>query len=453
MFKRFLKDTSGNFAITFAVSSTALLIGAGVAVDTAGIYKQKNYQQNLTDASLLAAVSTFETEKNKLKKLTATRVDESNELDSDIKTELNIVDDMIVATTTSTYNYFLMGILGNKDVSVQTISKVPVPKQTPMNIALVLDRTGSMAGANLTSLQTASKAMIDIFETFESEINVSVIPFSNYVNVGMSNRNASWLDVPADSSITHPPGACYDRDVTDRSQCTSTQYTDTCTNDGVTSSCTKTNWNCPSSATTTENYCPGEWTENITWNGCVGSRDFNNHKVPDYKGKRIPGIMNETCGEELLPLTDNLNSVESKIDSLTASGNTYIPSGLIWGWRSLDADQPLNDLSNSEQKRKKALVLMTDGANTLSLNQPLHDGSDTDAANKLSKELCALIKAEGIDIYTVAYNFAAGTDDTKKVVKECASSNSQFFDATDPASLKSAFEDIAHSLFLVRLAG
>ena len=50
--------------------------------------------------------------------------------------------------------------------------------------------------------------------------------------------------------------------------------------------------------------------------------------------------MNVSCGSEILDLTTNLTDVEAHIDSLSASGNTYIPAGLIWGWRMLDPDLP-----------------------------------------------------------------------------------------------------------------
>jgi len=163
--------------------------------------------------------------------------------------------------------------------------------------------------------------------------------------------------------------------------------------------------------------------------------------------------MNVSCGEEILPLTNDIEDVKSKINSMSASGNTYIPAGLIWGWRMLDPKAPFDDLSNGQDKRKRALILMTDGANTKSMTQPSHDGSDSDAADTLTAELCADIKKEGIEVYTVAYKLASSSAaKTKATIKACASSDANFFDATDTASLEQAFEEIGRSLFEVRIS-
>ncbi len=50
---------------------------------------------------------------------------------------------------------------------------------------------------------------------------------------------------------------------------------------------------------------------------------------------RASRIMDVECGTEILDLTSNTNKVKSHIQSLTPHGETYIPSGLIWGWRML----------------------------------------------------------------------------------------------------------------------
>ena len=57
MLKRFLKDTSGQFAIMFSVGATALVIGAGVAIDISGAHKHKASLQSMTDAAVLAAAA------------------------------------------------------------------------------------------------------------------------------------------------------------------------------------------------------------------------------------------------------------------------------------------------------------------------------------------------------------------------------------------------------------
>jgi len=119
----------------------------------------------------------------------------------------------------------------------------------------------------------------------------------------------------------------------------------------------------------------------------------------------------------------------------------------------LDADKPFSSLSNKEEKRMRALILMTDRANTKSVTDPYlgvsHDGTDTEKANKLTSKPCDNIKSTGVDIWTVAYKFDDA--DSKKMLKQCATSHGQFFDASDKAALIAAFESIGDSLFSVRL--
>ena len=127
----------------------------------------------------------------------------------------------------------------------------------------------------------------------------------------------------------------------------------------------------------------------------------------------------------------------------------------LWinGWRMLDANQPFNAISNLEQGRKRTLILMTDGFNTLSLEDPYfdgsHDGSDAGDANALTATLCENIKRSNIDIWSVTYNFDGA--DTKQMLRECATHSGQFFDADNQAELIAAFENIGNALFSVRL--
>ena len=157
-----------------------------------------------------------------------------------------------------------------------------------------------------------------------------------------------------------------------------------------------------------------------------------------------------------MPLTRDLNSVKAKINSLTADGSTYIPIGLINGWRMLNPELPFDSFSNVDQDRRRTLIVMTDGKNTRSISDPYdegrHQGEDEDAANDLTAELCENIKNDNIDIWSVAYRFpGTSATDTKAVLRSCASTPGQFFDADDREELIAAFEDIGRRLFAVRL--
>ncbi len=454
---RYFKDNSGQFAIMFCVGAMMLLFAVGVAVDIAGVTKEKQRLQNMTDSAVLAAAGSGEDKVGVIKEIAAQSIDQNNARGWTLDVKTTLVNDVVRVEAKTSYNAFLMGVLGAGDIPVSAASEAPLPKEVPVNIALVLDSTGSMSGANMDALKSASKVLLDSFAGLNpGTIQAAVVPYAQYVNVGLANRSAPWIDVEDDSSTTLDEVCYMTKDTVDSSLCTTTSTPSTCYNDSGSYSCTSSSTTCPPEAYGPEyEYCYTP-TSTQTWNGCVGSRTDPFHTDPDYKGNKIPGIMNTSCGTEALELSSDMVAVQARIDSLTATGNTYIPAGLIWGWRMLDPDQPFGNLTNSQTDRKRALVLMTDGANTVRLATPYHY-SDTQmteraAADALTLELCQGIKDEGIDLYSVAYKLESADAATTQMVKDCATSSATFFQADNAAELEKAFKDIALSLYEVRLS-
>jgi hypothetical protein len=131
-----------------------------------------------------------------------------------------------------------------------------------------------------------------------------------------------------------------------------------------------------------------------------------------------------------------------------------MPGGLMWGWNMLSNNQPLNEgLSKSAlaaKNGKKAMVLMTDGANTLVPSYPFHTtSSDVTVSNNLTAELCQNIKDDGIVIYTVL--FQVSDPAIRNLLETCASASENSFVAENNAALEAAFREIATSLVRPRL--
>ena len=105
-----------------------------------------------------------------------------------------------------------------------------------------------------------------------------------------------------------------------------------------------------------------------------------NSQVAADAAKPIPGLPNVKCSRPLTRLTNVKADQLAAIDALTAMGETYIPAGLVWGWRTLSTEVPFQDgAPNTPGTRaRKILVLMTDGENTRSVSGATHDGSDSD---------------------------------------------------------------------------
>jgi Flp pilus assembly protein TadG len=317
-------------------------------------------------------------------------------------------------------------------------------------VALVLDNTGSMSGAKLDALKAAARDLVESLydaPSADQNIKVALVPFAQYVNVGLANRSASWLDVANDSSTT--TNQCYDT-YPNATSSNCHDVTTTCTNDGVSYPCTYTScdWDYGSPVQTCSDV-----TSYNTWAGCVGSRahPLDVSTAADFS-TRVPGLMNTACPSELTRLTNSHDDIVAKIDAMVATGETFVQPGVIWGWRALDWNEPFADGVDpaSERGLKKYMVVMTDGANTKSPLYPNHDGGDAVLANSLTGEVCTAVKAKGVTIYTVAFDVVEPT--IQALLQSCASSATNYYQASDAAALSDAFKKIADAMKVVHLS-
>ncbi len=308
-----------------------------------------------------------------------------------------------------------------------------------MDVALVLDTTFSMNENNkIGSLKTAANGLLNTFDDLDNDnLRVSVVPFSEYVNVGTSRRNAVWLDVPANENICRTK-----RDVTSRTNCRRIKRT--CENDGVSFDCSYNK--CDKTFGPEYESC-----STVAWNGCVGSRVSGYDERVGYDGRKIPGLTNVSCANELQPLNANINKAKATVSGLKARHETYIPAGVLWGWRTLDESVPLSSNGrNVKADREKVMIVMTDGENQRSKNGTRHNGNNINAANSKTDAICTQAKRDDVTIYTIAYD--VNDTATKSMLTRCATDGSKFFDASNASELNKAFQAIAEALNELRIS-
>ena len=80
---------------------------------------------------------------------------------------------------------------------------------------------------------------------------------------------------------------------------------------------------------------------------------------------------NYSCTTEpITPLTDvtvpeGLAAIKAAIDRMAANGNTNVPEGMAWGWRTVSSGEPFTEgRPDSEKGNDKVVIVLTDGANT-----------------------------------------------------------------------------------------
>jgi Flp pilus assembly protein TadG len=467
MFKRFRRNTDGNVAMMFSGAALTLIIGIGAAVDFGSASSRKQNLQDMIDAATLAAAKSNSIDVNKLQVIADSVVARHNTDGHEILLDVQIIDNQVHISGATVYDTHILGVAGKPEIEVVAYAASPIAGLTPIKLALVLDTTESMDGPDIAALKTASNTLLNELEDISSPVAVSVVPFGQYVNIGTKRKNDPWLDVDKDGT-SETKEYCYDETRTITPQvCTSTGRTETYRDvrDGrdfgiktrEERACTR-----PVKERTGKRICEDR-TTTYTWYGCVGSRQAPYNEQAAYGSNRMTGVMNKTCGTELQELTTSLPMTRATIGDLEASGNTYLPSGVMWGWRTLQDELPLKTKLNYKSatsgvkivEASKVMIFMTDGANTLTQggSEPhLHEGNQGPAADARTLAICTAAKREGINIFTVGYRMAEATGDVKSVLQGCATNPSHYFDAANASELENVFKDLAGQLGIARLS-
>lgn len=475
-FRSMLGQREGTVPIIFALSALGLIGTAGLATDFSRGAQTKARLMAAADAAALAAARTYGTAAER--EDVAKRVFEANtalipELQNVVMTPTNVLKDG------KNYGYrigvsgemktMLGGVLGYSEIGMSGIAEAIGTISTPTEISMVLDTTGSMAGWKMTTLKDAATKLIDELHNLShgsDKVSYGVVPFAQYVNIGMSNRKKVWMDVADDSSTT-TTSCKMEKQVINWINCKKVWVPPkgptppgTCYNDGVPYSCGGSSGHagyyydaCDPVYGPDKEVCKTT-TKTVKWHGCAGSRAYPLNTRDESYGTRIPGIMNVKCGTEMLDLTTNSKTAKDHIKSLNPTGETYTPAGLIWGWRMLSPHEPLAAKTKTKTENvRKFMIFMTDGLNTRSPTYPKNDGWDGALANKLAKETCANIAADKtneIMVFSVAFDVTDTA--TKEILQKCATNTGgQFFDAKNSTEFLTAFSKIGQSIAELRL--
>ncbi len=408
--RQFISSTSGNVAMMAALLAVPMFGVAGIALDAYRLGDAKARLQSAIDAGALAGASSTSTRQDDIRKIVLKFAAANGTRDiisdpSGIMIDI-LRDGTITVRAEGKMNTTLTSLLGytTMDVVAETTVK---SLSGGAEVALVVDTTESMnAGGRIGALRAASRKFVSIIESVNStrgdHIKVSLVPYAAYVNVGTFNKNASWLGTVDE-------------------------------------------------------------TGGNVWRGCVGPREHPKDTQDNGYGVRIPPMMNIYCANEIEPLTSDAARLNSRIDGLVANGLTYIPGGLMWGWRTLSESAPFAEgatkVKAKEDNIHKVIVLMTDGQNTLEkvpgtpvlkYNGDSHGNYDTAVADARMLEVCENVKDDGVEVYTIGFKLQE--PDMKAKLEQCSSSPENYFDASSDAQLSAAFQSIANKVSAIYLS-
>jgi Flp pilus assembly protein TadG len=317
-------------------------------------------------------------------------------------------------TASATVNTMFSRLLGASTISLSASSEVlwGIKK---LNLALVLDNTGSMASsAKMTNLKTAAHNLLTTLKNAAKtpgDIKVAIVPFATDVNAGTDNVNATWIDWTDWEAAN---GSCSKNDYSTKSSCQSHGKT---------------------------------WTphSHSTWNGCVYDRDQNNDVTNTSTLAGSPATLFRAhqatnCPTAMMPLSEDWTALNAKIDQMTPTGNTNVTIGLAWGFQLISPVAPFNAPAPAPDL-DKVIILMTDGDNTQN-----RWSSTASAIDARTSKACDNIKAANIKLYTVRV-----INGDAALLQGCASKPEMYYDVQQAVQLDSVFSSIAQNLANLRI--
>jgi Flp pilus assembly protein TadG len=343
---RFATDRRGNVAMMFALCAVAMLGLVGVALDFSRTMMARASVQHAVDAAVLAAAelqSRGGASTSDLRDVATAMINANNNgavehvcaapvLNRNVATG-RVSIDMACDTPTT-----LSAVLGFPKLSFGVTSTAEYAR-TKLDVAMMLDVTGSMSGQKLKDLKAAAKLLVDTVVDptgANDDVRVALAPFSASVNTGGYFFKATNV----------APGAI--RCVTERTG--GQAYTDAAPGAGA--------------------YSP------VGPNNCPGAA--------------------------VVPLASDPDVLKARIDAFNAGGMTAGHLGVAWArylispkwsgvWPSESAP-----LAYGDPRQVKSVILMTDGEfNT--------QYSALGSSAQQARRHCDAMKADGVIVYAVAF--------------------------------------------------
>jgi len=423
MLVRFLRSRDGGVAPMLALAALPLFGFVGTAVDFSRAASARTAMQAALDASALLLSKDAQTLSTaqltqKTTDYFKSQFNRPEVHDVQVTPQLSTPAQGSYAlklTASASINTVFTQLLGQSQINFGASSEVlwGIKK---LNLALVLDNTGSMAQSNkMTNLKTAAHNLLTTLKnaaTTPGDIKVAIVPFATDVNVGTSNVNAYWVDWQDWDAAN---GSCSNSSYTSKSTCTSHSKV---------------------------------WTPaaHSTWNGCVYDRDQNNDvantaTVAGAAATLFRAHQAGNCPVSMIQLGYDWTALNAKVDAMTPTGNTNVTIGLALGFQLLSPVEPFNAPAPAPDL-EKVIVILTDGDNTQN-----RWSSSASAIDARTQKVCDNIKAANIKIYTVRV-----IDGNATLLQGCATTTAMYYNVQQASQLNAVFSSIAQKLANLRIA-
>lgn len=433
----FARDRGGNFAVLFGLSASVLALAAGFSVNVSQLYNAKSSLQSVVDAAVTSTARDLTT--GVIKEADADKsvqaFFDANDTAGILQAGQVVLDRLIVDKTAKTVQvdahvdvalfFPIFGMSDTRRVAAMTTS---LYSDKTIEVAMMLDVTGSMAGQKIKDLRTAAANAVDSFlggqDPSKPRVRVSIVPYANSVNAGQLAASSVYVEINA-SQRKQAPGNTSAR---------------------------------PASASPRLDNCATERKGADQYSDAGPDSSMVNR---DYL---LSGFAANTgtaaCPvAALVPLTADAATLKNVIKDLVASGGTAGHIGVQWTWYMLS--ESWGSVLNASQRPAKAdpkkvgkyAILMTDGEFNLSYFDASNvDGVYNDAGKETTRtaatKLCAAMRDKGIEIFTIGFKLDEANAAT--TLQTCASPDTgsvkHFYQAASGIELDAAFQTIARNI-------
>jgi Flp pilus assembly protein TadG len=485
--RRFRQANSGNVAVMFALVAVPLTAAIGLAIDMGRIYHIGLDTQGALDAAALAAGRVAQIDKSgtltQASAAASAYFDQAKPTDV-VETKINFAPNdqhtEFKVTATSWVRTPFLSVLhvfgarssaadapsacrGNYYACTKIVTTATAEiclncgqdDGTNLEIALMLDLTGSMQGDKIEDLKAAAADLVKIViweDQSKWTSKVALAPFAAAVNVGpyftqiTGKADREDNDGRSSRNIHYPP-ECLRNNGSVRDDCRDNDH----------------KYNEPPYI--------AKYATCVVERNDASTRDTDAPPNKDEPATLLPtwndatSSMSKTCDPTaaIVPLTKERQTLVDIIEKkLATNGSTAGQLGTAFAWYLLSPKwaavwpEESRPTPYGTPKTKKIAVLMTDGEyNTLQGKQYNDGSSQATTALDQAKTLCAGMKKNAlpddpnIEIFTVGFKLT--TKASKAMLKDCATDASHYYETSTGDALKAAFRDIALRISKLRL--
>ncbi|WP_339748025.1 pilus assembly protein TadG-related protein [uncultured Maricaulis sp.] len=481
-------DRRGNVALMFSILLMPLMVLTGGSVDlNQALNARTRLAQALDAAALAVGVQTSLSEADAAAfalgfvraNYPSTEIGEIGGL----TVALDTVNDIVTVSAEARVTTHILSLIGIDSITVHWESEVQRTRRR-LELAMVLDNTGSMGGSKISSLRDAARLLTDIlFESSDpGRLKIGLVPFAATVNVGTRYERAWWLDPnalsPLHSENFIPAANRWDLfdTITNRNWtgCVEARAIPHDIEDTPPSASTPETLFLPYFAPDESSY--GSYPNSYMSDQMSGSdQRARMRNSPKYTGSSVSYGAGPGWGctaRPITPLTGDQTLINGGISDMIASGTTNIPIGVSWGVRVLSPAEPFTEgVPWGQGDTIKAMVVLTDGENYLNGSGnsnysdysgygymrdgrlgivSSNDSTIRNALNSRTAAACEYAKSLGIRVYTIT--FQVNSSSTRNMMQACATHPGLYFDSPSSDALRDAFEMIAGDLSNLRLS-